>query len=421
MSNPQLIAGVVFALAYILVISRVIRPVLVVLLAGIALVFTQTITLEQALQSINLNVLGIVWGTMVLAELFIASHATDYLAGQIVSRMRTVGLALVAVSAFAGFVSAFVDNVATVLIIAPVAFDIAHRLKVSPAPFLIGVAISSNLQGTATMIGDSTSIILATTADMSFLEFFWLNGRPSVFFAVEIAAVAATFLLYLLFRNMQQRIEFENQVKVLTWTPTWLLAALITSLASSSFIPGKPVYAVGLITVSFGVLGILWNATFDKLPFKLRNLDWETLLFLTGIFVLVGSLSATGIVERLAAAITAATGGSTLTAFLVLVWLSVIVSAFVDNIPYTIAMLPVAQQVAASLGVSPFLLMFGLLIGTSLGGNVTPIGASANVVAVGMLRKHGINVSFADFAKIGLPFTLVAVITASIFVWLFWS
>ncbi len=126
-------------------------------------------------------------------------------------------------------------------------------------------------------------------------------------------------------------------------------------------------------------------------------------------------------VSWLAHQITQFTGGSKLTAFLVLVWISVIISAFVDNIPYTIAMLPVANQVATALGVSPLLLMFGLTIGTSLGGNITPIGASANVVAVGMLRKRGHDVSFGEFMKIGLPFTLAAVISASAFIWFIWA
>lgn len=419
--SQQMIAGIIFLVAYLLIIFRFTRPVLIVYLAVGALLLSQAITIDQALAAINLNVIGIVWGTMVLAELFVASRATDYLAGKIVSRMPTVSMALVAVSALSGFISSFVDNVATVLIIAPVAFQIARSLKISPAPFLIGVAVSSNLQGMATMIGDSTSVILATTANMDFLDFFWMQGRPGIFFAVQIAAISATLILWFLFRNMKQPVALKNRVRVLSWAPSRFLGFLVFALAASSFIPNKPVYTVGIITVLLAFTAILWNLFWGKLEFRIQKLDWETLLFLIGIFILVGSLSETGIVNRLANLIAQATGGSKLTAFLLLIWLSVLVSAFIDNIPYSIAMLPVAQQVGISLDISPYLLMFGLLIGTSLGGNITPIGASANIVAMGMLRRNGYDVSFKEFTRIGLPFTLIAVITASLFIWLFWS
>lgn len=419
--SPPALAGIIFGVTYLLIISRVARPILVVALAALALIVTRTIDLQTAIASINYNVLGIFFGTMVLAELFIASRAPDYLAGKVVARVRTAGMALVAVSAFAGFISSFVDNVATVLIVAPIAFDIAHRLRTSPMPFLIGIAISSNLQGMATMIGDSTSIILATTAKMNFMEFFWLRGRPGIFFAVELGAVAATLMLWWLFRHLRQPIEFRQSAVVLTWVPTIFLVGLVVTLAGSSFIPGRPDYLVGVITVGFGLLAVVWNAVAGRLPFSFMQLDWETFFFLVGIFVLVGSLSATGVVGMLAEAIARMTGGSTLIAYLVLVLMSVVVSAFVDNIPYTIAMLPVAQQVATALGASPYLMMFGLLVGTSLGGNITPIGASTNVVVVGMLRKRGINVSFGDFVKIGLPFTVAAVGAAAILLWALWA
>ncbi len=419
--SPPALAGIIFGITYLLIISRVARPILVVAIAAIALIATGTIDTQTAVASINYNVLGIFFGTMVLAELFIASRAPDYLAGKVVARVRTAGMALVAVSAFAGFISSFVDNVATVLIVAPIALDISHRLRTSPTPFLIGIAISSNLQGMATMIGDSTSIILATTAKMNFMEFFWLRGRPGIFFAVELGAVAATLLLWWLFRHLRQPIEFRQSTVVLTWVPTVFLVGLVVTLAVSSFIPGRPDYLVGAITLGFGLLAVLWNTAAGRLPFSFMQLDWETFFFLVGIFVLVGSLSATGVVGMLADAIARMTGGSTLVAYLVLVLMSVVVSAFVDNIPYTIAMLPVAQQVATALGASPYLMMFGLLVGTSLGGNITPIGASTNVVAVGMLRKRGINVSFGEFAKIGLPFTAAAVGAAAVFLWVLWA
>lgn len=419
--SPAMVATIIFLFAYFLLIIKATRPIYITSGAALLLLLTGTINTQQALSTINLNVLGIVGGMMLLAELFIRSRAPGFFAAMLVARVRTAGMALIAVSTFAGVVSAFIDNVATVLIVAPIAFDIAKRLRTSPVPFMVGIAISSNLQGMATLIGDATSVILASAANLNFLEFFWLKGKPGIFFAVELGAVAATLVLWWLFRHLRQPIHYQQSSSVLTWVPTLLLVAVILTLALSSLIPNRPPNLIGTIAISFGLIGLLWNTLWGRLDFNLRALDWETLVFLIGVFILVGSLSATGVVNSLSHFIAQLTGGNVLIAYLVLIWVSVLISAFVDNIPYALAMLPVAQQIAFALGCSPYLLMFGLMVGTSLGGNITPIGASANVVATGMLRKHGYDVSFGEFIKIGLPFTLAAVVVASTFIWLIWA
>jgi Na+/H+ antiporter NhaD/arsenite permease-like protein len=179
---------------------------------------------------------------------------------------------------------------------------------------------------------------------------------------------------------------------------------------------------VAFIALGYAAIGLVWHELRHKESISLvKNLDWHTFFFLIGIFVLVGSLTYRGVVDEVARYIIEYTKGNPFIAYTVIVWMSVILSAFIDNIPYIVAMIPVAKLMAASLGVEPWLFLFGLLIGTSLGGNITPIGASANVVAVGMLRKEGRHVSFTDFVKIGLPFTLAAVGAAYVFLWLVWG
>jgi Na+/H+ antiporter NhaD/arsenite permease-like protein len=306
--------------------------------------------------------------------------------------------------------------------VAPIAFEVAKKLKANPIPFLIGIAVSSNLQGCATMVGDSPSIILALSSGMNFMDFFWMKGRPGITFAVEAGAIAAFFVLYLLFRKYKAPVTQVEEVKVKTWFPTVLLALMMATLAASSFIPNKHPYAIAFICVTYGIIGLVWHEIKHKESISLfKDLDWQTFFFLIGIFVLVGSLSYRGIVDDIARYIIQFTNGNQFIAFTIIIWLSVILSAFIDNIPYTVAMIPVAKIVAASLGVGPELFLFGLLIGTSLGGNITPIGASANVVAVGLLQKDGHRVSFLDFAKIGLPFTLAAVSVAYVVLWLVWG
>ncbi|MDD4980196.1 MAG: SLC13 family permease [Candidatus Omnitrophica bacterium] len=412
----------IFLITYMFLMLKKGHP-FIVLGTAIGLLFlSRAINLAQAFASINYNVLGVFLGTMILSSLFIFSGVPAYLATKLVDRSKTVGMALLSVCLLAGFISSFAENVATVFIVAPIAFEVAKRLKANPVPFLIGIAVSSNLQGCATMIGDSPSIILALSSGMNFMDFFWMKGRPGITFAVELGAVASFVILYLLFRKYKELVVQIEEVKVKTWFPAWLLGFMIFTLAVSSFIKNKPAYSIAFICLAYGIIGLIWHELKHRESLSaIKDLDWHTFFFLIGVFVLVGSLTYAGIIDDIANFIIGFTKGNKLLAYTIIVWLSVLLSAFVDNIPYTVAMIPVAKLVAASLGISPQLLLFGLLIGTSLGGNITPIGASANMVAVGLLRKKGLQVSFGDFVKIGLPFTLAAVSVAYLFIWFIWS
>jgi len=411
-----------FTYASVVLFNRKVNP-LIPLFSGVAiLLISQAINLKQALSSINFNVLGVFLGTMILSGLFIYSNVPGFLAARLVSRSRNVGMAILFIALLSSFISSFTENVATVIIVAPIAFEVAKKLKANPIPFLISIAVSSNLQGSATMIGDSPSIILAMSHRMNFMDFFWMKGRPGIAFAVEIGAVASFAVLYLIFRRFRQRVEKIDQIKVKTWVPTILMSLMIVSLGVSSFITQKPYYSIALICLFFGGLGIIWHRLSRKEEFSfIKNIDWKIFMFLIGVFILIGALSQVGVIEDLADFISNITGGNVFLTFTLIVWASVLFSAFIDNIPYVIAMIPVAKILASEMGAAPELFLFGLLIGATLGGNITPIGASANIVSMGMLRERGYKVSFSDFLKIGLPFTLAAVSSAYVFLWLVWK
>jgi Na+/H+ antiporter NhaD/arsenite permease-like protein len=417
----KLFVVAVFLITYILLMLKRGHPFVVLGAAIGLLLISRAISPIQAVSSINYNVLGVFLGTMVLSGLFIFSAVPAYFATKLVDRSKTVGMALLSVCILSGFISSFVENVATVLIVAPIAFEVARKLKANPIPFLIGIAVSANLQGCATMIGDSPSMILALSSGMNFMDFFWMKGKPGITFAVELGAVASFYVLYLLFKKYKQPVVKIEEVRVKTWFPTVLLAMMMLTLALSSFMKDKPAYSIAIICLIYGVGGLVWHELRHKESISIiKDLDWHTFFFLIGIFVLVGTLTYTGVIDDIARFITGFTKGNKFLAYTIIVWLSVLLSAFIDNIPYTVAMIPVAKLVATSLGapVEPFL--FGLLIGTSLGGNITPIGASANVVAVGLLHKEKYHVKFGDFVKIGLPFTIAAVSTAYLFIWFIW-
>ena len=373
---------------------------------------------------INWNVLMMISGTMVIVEYFIDSKMPAFLADKILDKASNVMYVTIFMSLFSGIVSAFIDNVATVLIVAPVALAICKTLKISPVPMILSIAVSSNLQGAATLVGDTTSILLGDYAHMDFLDFFWMRGRPGIFFAVELGALSTVLVMYILFRNQTDPVKAGRSTKVKDYNPTFMLVAMVVCLIAASFVKDKPDITNGVICLTAALLTSVldWFQTNDLSRFKkaLKAVDTETLLLLTGLFVVIGGITEAGIIDDLASLIAALGSGNLFLLYSIVVWGSVLISAFVDNIPYVANMLPVLTGVCASLGIEPYLLYFGLLCGATLGGNLTPIGASANITAVGMLNKEGYESSFKDFMRIGVPFTLAAVTTAYIFLWIVW-
>jgi Na+/H+ antiporter NhaD/arsenite permease-like protein len=202
-----------------------------------------------------------------------------------------------------------------------------------------------------------------------------------------------------------------------------MLVFLMVALAVSSFIDPGFSYAAGTICMVFGVAGVLWNRARNGESMRLfvSGLDWNTTLFLMGIFVVVSGLVAAGWIDTVAEFMKRAGGHDPMVVFFLVVFLSVVFSAFIDNVPYLLAMIPVSQQIGQDIHGAPTLVLFGLLVGSCLGGNITPVGASANIVAIGLLRKRGVQVGFMEFVRIGLPFTIVAVVVSSIFLWIVWG
>ena len=378
---------------------------------------------------VNWNVMGLFVGMLVLAELFLRSRAPEFIAEAMLSRFSSARAAMVALCGLSGLISIAVENVAVVLLLAPIALSVAERLRIHPAPLLIGLAICSNVQGTATMIGDPPSMILAGAMKMGFCDFFVYHGRLGIFFAIQAGAIASLAVLWWVFRGYRGAFRIDTRTTVLSWVPSAMLVALIVGLSLSSLVDPEFRWFAGTLTVAFGLAGLVWNACRARwMPTRLllEELDWDTAAFLVGVFILVGALSTSGWLERLAAALAGLSGGSLALAFVVFVMLSVAISGFVDNVPFLLAMIPVVRDVAARLpedaGNHPVeVLLFGLLAGACMGGNITPIGASANVTALGILRRRGQTVSFGDFMRISVPFTIAAVVASALFIWLVWA
>ena len=423
--QPPVMPIVIFVLCYVLFVALPKWRSLAACGGGLALVLTGSLPWHAALtQTIQWNVIALFFGTLILAELFLMSRMPAVIAERLVDRTHTMRGAMLVVCALSGFISMFVENVAVVLLVAPIALSLADKLKVSPVRLLILIAMASNLQGTATLIGDPPSMILAGYLKLTFNDFFVYHGKPGIFFAVQIGGLAALAVSAFLLRAHRERIETVRIEKVRSWTPTGLLLILIIGLSLTSVFDPDFKWLAGTLTMILAIAGLLWfklSARWGSTGHLIRTLDWDTTFFLIGVFVVVGGLSESGWLDKLAGVISGLVGGNLLLSFLAIVVISVAVSAFVDNVPFLLAMIPVTQKVADTLGAPVPLLMFALLIGACLGGNITPIGASANVVAIGMLKKRGHLVTFREFMGVGIPYTLAAVTAATLFVWLVWA
>ena len=416
-------AILLFAATYVLmlVFSKY-RPY-IALASALIFIGTGMLSLSNVWESIDLNVLLMIAGTMGLVALFIESKMPELLADLIMEKVPNVMWAAVAMSLFAGVISAFVDNVATVLMVAPVALEICKKLKTNPVPFIIAIAVSSNLQGAATLVGDTTAIMLGSALDMSFMDFFWYQGKPSIFFAVELGAVLSALIVAWIFRKEKGAIpRTGTRTEVTDYVPTWLLCGTIVLLICASFIPNKPDVTNGLICCALMVVGIVYNfirkKTADAILNPLKEIDLQTIGLLLGLFLMIGGISEQGVIDAVANLLAEAGGNNIFMLYTVIVWASVIISAFIDNIPYVATMIPVIGGLAAALNIDPTVLYFGLLSGATLGGNCTPIGASANITGIAILRREGYEVKNSDFFKIGIPFTLAAIIPAYIYIWL---
>ena len=419
------IAVILFVLMYVLIIFLPRFRMPAALVTAVLFILLGILPLQAVPTAVNWNALMMMCGTMLIVYFFIDSGMPAKIADILMEKSGNVRTVTIFMSLFAGLISAFIDNVATVLIVAPVAIAVCRELKISPVPMVLSIAVSSNLQGAATLVGDTTSIMLGSYAEMDFLDFFWMNGRPGIFFAVELGALLTVPVMFFLFRNDTEKISHTGDAEVKSILPTVLLLLMIALLIGASFIPDKPETTNGLICIGLAIVMIIADTVQKKSAEggrnALRAVDYQTLLLLFGLFLVIEGVTQAGVIDLLADVIARVGGESKFVLYTVIVWGSVLISAFIDNIPYVATMLPVLSGIAARTGFDPCLLYFGLLTGATLGGNITPIGASANITGVGILRREGYEVSFGQFARIGIPFTFVAVMGGYLLIWALWS
>lgn len=417
-----ILAAALFVITYIFMIKFVNHRPLVVGISALVFILLNIVPLNTVWGAIDFNVLLMIGGTMMLVSLFSESLMPTRLADLIINKVKDIRLIILFLSMFAGFVSAFIDNVATVLMIAPVAMSLAKKLNISPVKMIIAISISSNLQGAATLVGDTSSILLGSALNMTFFDFFVYNGHMGMFWIVQISALIATIVIYIQTKDMRGKVDAIEVTKVKDMMPTYLVILMIVLLIFASFIPQDQKIDIlnGLICVCVAIFGVIYHLIRHKdssiIKTVASEIDFNTLGLLAGLFIIISGIENAGVIDEIAKLFIKLADKPFLL-YTALVWGSVLISAFVDNIPYVATMLPVLSVISTHVPFDMTVFYFGLLSGATLGGNITPIGASANIASLGILKEAGYTVENKDFMKMSVPFTLTAVLVGYIIVW----
>jgi Na+/H+ antiporter NhaD/arsenite permease-like protein len=386
------------------------------LLGAILVLVTQTIDQERAIESVDWNTLGLLAGMMLIVRLTEGTGVYTYLAiraGQI-SRGRPFVLTIALVVATA-VLSAFLDNLTTVLLMVPITFLLADALDIDPIPLVIIEIIASNIGGAATLIGDPPNIMIAGATGLTFMEFV-VNLAPIAL----VCLVVATALLYAVFRkrltaepearerviDLDARKAIEDPDELRRAGPVLVLTILV-------FFVHKPLH-LEPATVALAGATVLLFLTRQPVERALSGIEWPTLFFFLGLFVMVGALEERGAIQEVADGIASLTGGDRSAELLGITWASAIGSGIVDNIPFTATMIPVVEQLQGDSGDDAY--WWALAIGACFGGNATLVAAAANVAAAGMASRSGRPIGFVQFLKAGLPITLVTMLLATAYI-----
>jgi Na+/H+ antiporter NhaD/arsenite permease-like protein len=422
----SVVAVVVFVVAYALIAGDRVNKTLVALTGAAIVVALPIISSDDVFYSrntgIDWDVLFLLLGMMIIVSVLRQTGVFEYTAIWAAKRARgsplRIMILLVLVTAFA---SALLDNVTTVLLIAPVTLLVCDRLAINAAPFLMAEAFASNIGGTATLIGDPPNIIIASKAGLSFNDFL-IHLAPIVVIVMAVLVALLPRLFRGAFTVDPDRVAevMSLEEKEAIRDRRLLIACGVVLLGVfAAFIAHSWVHMAPSIVALLGA-GILILVSRLEHSDYLSSVEWETLLFFAGLFIMVGALVKTGVVKQFAHLATTATGGNTLIATLVILAVSLVISGFVNNVPYAATMAPVVADLAPTLGdhVNPGVLWWALALGTDFGGNLTAVGASANVIVLGIAARADNPISFWEFTRKGAVVTAISAALSALYLWL---
>ena len=385
--------------------------------------FDASMSLEFAISSIDFNTIGLLLGMMIIVAILGETGIFEYL-GVRMSKASKGNLwrLMVMFCVFTATVSMFIDNVTTVLLIVPITISIFRTLRISPIPFIIAQVLASNVGGTATLIGDPPNILIGSAANIDFNSFI-INMGPTV----AVSLLASLFILKFQFRkdlaqkphNLEELLSQDEKVLIKNRSVLKKSLAVLTAVIILFVIHGSINIEPSIIALSGA--GILMLVAKSRPEHILNQVDWATLIFLAGLFIIISGAEKAGLIELLSNAALQISGGNPWVLFFIIIWLSAIASAFIDNIPFAATMIPVISAISntesitavfGSLAISP--LWWALSLGVGFGGNGTLVGSSAGIVATGLAEIKGYKISFNKFLRVGFPFMIASVAVGSI-------
>ena len=416
MNPQQIVAIIIFLLVMAAIISEKVQRSVAALAGAVLLLLTHVLTVESAASFVDLNTIGVLVGMMLFVSVVKNSGLFEYIAIRAAKLTRGQPIAILAVfTVITACLSAFLDNVTTVLLIGPMTIAITQILEVNPVPFLLSQIMASNIGGTATLIGDPPNIMIGSAAGLGFVDFVLNTG---VVVAIILAVVTVVFCL--IYRN-NLHVKPENMQKVLV-------------LDENKAIKDKPLLIKSVIMIVLVVLGFIFH---DQLGMEsatvsltaaavmllvgkqdpeeiILGVEWSTILFFIGLFVVVGGLNSTGVISAIASQLLVVVGANEAAAILIILWASALISSVLDNIPFVATLIPLILTMESG-GVDVQPLWWALSLGACLGGNGTLIGASANVVLAGVSAKNGYPITFMQYLKIGYPLMLLSIVICTVY------
>lgn len=417
-----ILSATIFVAAYILIIWDRFDRTLVALGGAVLMILAKILSQESAFAEIDYNTLGLLISMMIIVMITKRTGVFEYLA------VKTVKIAkgepiriLILLSIITGLLSALLDNVTTILLILPVTLSIAKELHLNPVPFIITEVFASNVGGTATLIGDPPNIMIGSAVGLTFMDFIK---------NVAVIAIPLLFLITYIFVLIYKKklnttseakaaIMSMDEYKCIKDNKLLLKSGIVLVLTITGFVlQGVLHYDSATVAIAGAVLLLLISGLKPEKIF--HEVEWKTIFFFVGLFIMVGEIKQTGIIKMLAGEVLALTNGNLVLTTIAILWVAAIASAFIDNIPFVATMIPMIKDIGVMSGMNLTPLWWALSLGACLGGNGTIVGASANVIATGIAEEHGHKISFGKYFKVAFPVMLLTIGVCTVYLLVFY-
>ena len=417
MSPNEIISIVTFLLVMVAIVSEKVHRAAASLAGAVILLVTHVLTVDSAIEHVDVNTIGVLVGMMLFVAVVKNSGLFEYIAIKSAKLTHGKPWAIMAVfTIITAALSAFLDNVTTVLLVGPMTLAITSILKVNPVPFLLTQILASNMGGTATLIGDPPNIMIGSEAGLGFADFI-LNTAP----VIVIIMAASLLCFYLMFGRklkvsddaMQAVMELDEN-RAIKDKSLLIKSVVMIGLVVIGFMFHS---SLGMESCTIALLAAVIMMIVGKQDVEdvIMGVEWSTILFFIGLFVVVGGMEENGVIDQLATLLIGMTGGNLVLTMLIILWVSAIVSSFLDNIPFVATLIPMILAIQAESGMDVTPLWWALSLGACLGGNGTLIGASANVVLSGISNKNGYPITFMSYLKVGFPMMILSVAISMVY------